>query len=507
MRIHNLLLIIICFGLLLAGCTKNTDIQPDIGGNGNQSPPVVNPPDSPTFTMASLLQSNMVIQRNAPLQIWGTADIGRKVLVSVSWDGSFFEATADKTGIWKVSIPVTEANNTPQTITCSSTGFNNIVLSNILIGDVWVCSGQSNMVMPVNVLPPSFLGVLNYQDEIAAGNFPGIRSLIVPTVYKDYPLTDIAPSASWNICLPQNVGSYSAVAYFFARKLHTTLNVPIGIIVSAVNGTSCQTWTNAEAFTNNPAIKNYSYNASQLFNGMINPLAGLSVKGFIWYQGENNEHDNPDTYAKLNSALIEGWRSVFNQGQLPFYFVQMTPFAEDYNTTTPPGGNTADASYAKFREGQTKILATPGTGMAVTMDVGEAANHHPRNKKPVGERLALLALKNTYDQDVVCYGPHYESYTANGNIVTIHYSSTTANGLNTINNQPLNQLFFLAGTDHVFRRGIASIQNNTVTITASQDTPLPVQAVRYAFTNAPITNLQNGAGLPAEPFRTDNWSN
>jgi sialate O-acetylesterase len=449
----------------------------------------------------------MVIQRDAPFQVWGIADTGRKVSVKVSWNSNIFQVTTDKTGTWKATIPAEGANNNPQTITCSSSGLNDIVLNNILIGDVWVCSGQSNMVMPVNILPPSFLGVLNYQDEIAAANYPNVRAITIPTTYSDYPMSSIGSNTSWTVCSPQTVGNYSAIAYYFAQKLNTSLNVPIGIIVSAVNGTSCQAWTNQEAFTNNGSISGYANNASQLYNGMISPLTRLSIKGFTWYQGENNEHDNPDLYAKLNSALIEGWRGVFNQGQLPFYFVQMTPFAEDYNNTNPPGGNTADDYYAKFREGQTKILAVPGTGMAVTMDVGEVANHHPRNKKPVGERLALLALKNDYHQNVVCYGPHYESYTASGNTVTIQFSGNTADGLNTINNQPLNQLFFLAGSDHVFHKGSAQIQGNTIVVTVSNDTPLPVQGVRYAFTNAPITNLQNGAGLPAEPFRTDNWSN
>jgi len=145
--------------------------------------------------------------------------------------------------------------------------------------------------------------------------------------------------------------------------------------------------------------------------------------------------------------------------------------------------------------------------MAVTMDVGEEANHHPRNKKPVGERLALLALKNTYGQNVECYGPHFSSWSATGNTAIINFSAGTANGLNTIGNQPLNQFFFVAGTDHIFRQGTAKITGNVVIVTAPTGTPLPIQAVRYAFTNAPVTNLQNSAGLPAEPFRTDNWDN
>lgn len=503
----KLLLLAICVAAVVTGCHKSNDL--DNNGLPSQiKPPVIPPPPAtPTFTVSNVLQSNMVIQRDKPFVVWGLADVGRHVTVKVSWNDSMFDATADNNGIWKTTVPATGVNAVPQTVKCSSDGFSDAILNNILIGDVWVCSGQSNMVMPVNVLPPSFLGVLNYQDEIAAADYPNIRAITIAADYTDKLLNTLTYPADWTVCTPQTAGNLSAIAYYFARKLNTSLNVPIGIIISAVNGTSCQLWTNADAFKNNPDIKNYAGNACYLYNGMINPLTNLSVKGFIWYQGENNEHDNPTSYTKLNSALINGWRGAFNQGALPFYLVQMTPFAEDYNTTNPPGGNPLLDDYAKFREGQANILAVPNTGMAVTMDVGEVNNHHPRNKKPVGERLALLALKNAYNQDVACYGPKYSSFTASGNTVIVNFADGTANGLNTINNQPLNQLFFVAGPDHVFRKGTAVISGNSVVVTVPGATSLPVQAVRYAFTNAPITNLQNGAGLPAEPFRTDNWDN
>ena len=335
-----------------------------------------------------------------------------------------------------------------------------------------------------------------------------IRTFTIQSDYESTPASALKFDVNWKICSPQNAGNLSAVAYFFARKLHTTMNVPVGIIVSSINGSYCQEWTNKDAIADDPPLNSiYSSNSSTLYNGMINPLANLAIKGFIWYQGENNQHDNPVNYTRLNSALIKGWRTMFNDNTLPFYFVQLTPFAEDYNTTNPPGGDKTLDYLAMFREGQANILSTAGTGMAVTMDVGEEANHHPRNKKPVGERLALLALKNTYNQNVECYGPHYSSWLASGNTVTISFSAGTANGLNTIDNKPLNQFFFVAGTDHVFRQGTATVQGNKISITAPANTPLPVQAVRYAFTNAPVTNLQNSAGLPAEPFRTDTWSN
>jgi sialate O-acetylesterase len=490
--------------LLLASCSKKKSISPSSSNNSNSG--TVTLPGA--FSLAAVLQSNMVVQRDQPFRIWGTAPAKLKIAVNVSWDLTTYNTIADSFGNWMVIIPASQANTAPQTIVAKPDGPGAVTLTNILIGDVWICSGQSNMAMPVDSIAP-FRGVLNYPSEIASANYPFIRMLTVPTDYESAPANNFKSPATWNICSPANVGKVSAVAYFFARKLNISLNVPIGIIISANNGSYCQDWTNSAAITSDPLLASfYSGSSSALYNGMINPLINLSVKGFAWYQGENNQHDSPpDNYTRLNSALIQGWRAGFNQGSLPFYYVQMTPFAEDYNTTTPAGGDLVSDYYAKFREAQANILAVAGTAMAVTMDVGEADNHHPRNKKPVGERLALLALKNTYNQNVECYGPQYASFSTNGYAATVNFIAGTANGLNTINNMPLNQFFFIAGTDHVFRLGATTITGNSIVISAPSNTPLPIQAVRYAFTNAPVTNLQNSAGLPAEPFRTDNWSN
>jgi sialate O-acetylesterase len=491
MKIKWLCLILLIF--VLAGCGKKETVGPQ--------------KHTGSFTLGSPLQSNMVVQRDKPFVIWGQASPQQKITINVSWNLTTINAGTDDAGNWKVTVPASAANTSPQTITAKPDGGNAVILTNILIGDVWLCSGQSNMAMPVGAIAP-FNGVLDYQTEIAAANYPLIRTLTIQSDYENTPANMFKSDPNWNICSPENAGNLSAIAYFFARKLQTTLSVPVGIIVSAINGSYCQDWANKDAIANDPVLNSaYSGKNSTLYNGMISPLTNLAIKGFTWYQGENNQHDNPAYYAKLNGALIKGWRTQFKDDALPFYFVQLTPFAEDYNSTSPPGGNKTLDFLAKFREGQANIISVPGTGMAVTMDVGEEANHHPRNKKPVGERLALLALKNTYNQNVECYGPHYSSWLVNGNMVTISFSASTANGLNTINNQPLNQFFFVAGTDHVFRQGVASINGNKIVVVAPADTPLPVQAVRYAFTNAPVTNLQNSAGLPAEPFRTDSWNN
>jgi sialate O-acetylesterase len=495
----KLTLAIITLLFVLGSCKKD-----------NHSPlPVINNPSpaSVSFTMANTLQSNMVIQRNKPLTVWGTAVASSPITINASWITGAVNTIADASGNWTVNINVGEANTSAQTITASASGSKSISLKNILIGDVWICSGQSNMVMQVDSIAP-FQGVTNYKSEIAAANYPNIRVLTPQTDYETNPVDTLSQPALWTVCSPQTAGDISGVAYYFARKLNTDLNVPIGIIVSAVDGTSCEAWINEAAFQANPYLVSYAgiNNATQLYNGMISPLKDLSITGFIWYQGENNKTNNPvSDYTKLNSALIVGWRAILNQGNLPFYLVQMPPFAQDYFTTTPVGGDPTKDSYAKFREAQANVLNVLNTGMAITMDVGDPANQHPPDKKPVGERLALLAETNTYNQNVQCYGPQFWSYSINNTTATISFKNGA--GLNTINNQPLKQYFFVAGSDQNFVKANAQIVNDQIVLTAPAGFIAPIVAIRYAFTDAPVTNLQNSAGLPMEPFRTDNWGN
>jgi len=487
---------------ILWGCKKENPGPANQGGTTTPTDTIK------AFSVSSVLQSNMVVQRDKPFVVWGNGPANLKVTVNVSWNNTAFNAVTDSIGNWHVTIPATGVNANPQTILAKAQGFNAVTLNNILIGDVWVCSGQSNMVYPVDSIAP-FDGVINFRSEIGAANYPMIRTFTVPEDSETAPQIDLRSTPVWRICSPTTVGTTSAVAYYFARKLNTTLNVPVGIIISAVNGSYGQDWTNAAAIQSDPTVASYySFGSSVYYNGMINPLINLSIKGFTWYQGENNQADFPvSNYTLLNTALIEGWRTVFNQPQLPFYFVQLTPFAADYYNTSPVGGDTTADYLALFREAQAKVRSVFNTGMAVTMDVGEADNHHPRNKKPVGERLALMALNYTYGESVQCVGPQYASFTANQNTATVSFVPGTANGLNTTNNDPLKQLFFVAGSDGVLRQGHASINGNTVVITAPQSTPLPIVSIRYAFTNSAISNLQNSAGLPAEPFRTDMASN
>ncbi|RYD93570.1 MAG: hypothetical protein EOP54_18960, partial [Sphingobacteriales bacterium] len=465
------------------------------------------------FNVASILQSNMVIQRDKPFNVWGKATPNFTVSVKASWNPGLFTAVSDASGNWIVAIPAAPANAVPQTLSASVNGQIPVKLSNLLIGDVWVCSGQSNMEMTVDSTSSGFFysGITNYKAEIAAANFPLIRQVNIRVSRQVAAQDTLRYAPNWTVCSPATVGPYSAVAYFFARTVHLGANVPVGIVVSCFGGSAAQQWTSKETIQNDPVLAGY-YKAgsnSNLYNGMISPLRNLSIKGFTWYQGESNRDDTPLTnYTRLTSAMIGNWRALFNQGQLPFYYTQVTPYARDFFSTSPWGGNAVLNDYAYFREAQAAIKAvTPNTGQAITMDVGDLVRIHPFNKRPIGERLGLLALKSTYGVSVQAAGPQYASWTASGSKATISFAAGTATGLNTIKNAPLKQFFFAAGSDRVFRQATAVLSGNQVIVTASADTPLPIQAVRYAFTNFPITNLQNASGLPMEPFRTDDWTN
>ncbi|MEO6150357.1 MAG: sialate O-acetylesterase, partial [Mucilaginibacter sp.] len=403
-----------------------------------------------SFTVTNAFQNNMVIQRDKPFKVWGTASANAVVSVKASWNGAVVSTITDGAGKWQLAIPAAGANAAPQTLVASVTGKPSVTFSNLLIGDVWICSGQSNMVMPVDSVSPffGFEGVINYKAEIAAANYPQIRALTVGYSLTPNLRNDVSGKNPWIVCSPTkaSAGSISAVSYYFARKLNTSLNIPIGIVISAASGTFAEEWVSKETLQNDPKLAVYNNlnknSATQLYNGMIYPLRNLSIKGFIWYQGENNRADlPPSNYTNLNSALIKNWRELFNQGQLPFYYVQMTPLAARFFATDPWGDNPVANDYAFFREAQANIRAVPGTGMAIALDCGELIKIHPRIKKPIGERLALLALKNDYKQNVTCIGPQYQSFTQSGSVATVNFKAGTSEGLKRSNNIALGQYF------------------------------------------------------------------
>ncbi len=461
--------------------------------------------------LASVLQSNMVVQQKKPFIIWGKAAPGTAISITTTWQQKR-QTLSHTDSTWKLQVNVpsaTPGDFTKHTLTVSA-GPQTITLNNLLIGEVWLCSGQSNMDMSMQPFLPWHNGVNNNEEEIAAANFADIRLFRITketsTVLRD------TLNGTWKSCTPQAVKDFSGVAYYFGRKLFNELNIPIGLVQSAYGGASCQAFMKREALAADTLLKKqyldpYDKNSNEktlvlrpmlIYNAMIHPVVNLSIKGFLWYQGESNAGEIK-LYPKLNAAMINSWRKEFNQGDLPFYFVQMTPHNWKKN-------NPAENNYARFREAQQSILQQiRNTGMVCTMDVGEPDNIHPQNKKAVGERLALLVLSNDYGvKQFTVSGPVFKEIKIKNGEVIIHFmKSSVGDALQTSDGEAPRH-FFIAGADKKFYPAEAVIKGKTIRV-YSKMVAKPF-AVRYAFTNYPVTNLQNKEGLPVFPFRTDNWT-
>ncbi|MGN6420013.1 MAG: sialate O-acetylesterase [Pseudobacter sp.] len=474
----------------------------------------------PTFTIANTIQSNMVLQQAKPFKVWGQAVAGQRIEVKADWMQQSVTTSSSEQQEWITEIPVPKAtpgDYTPHTILISS-GKDTVWLRNILIGEVWLCSGQSNMDMELKPFIPWLRGVVNYEQEIRHADYPAIRLYNVRTDFKAEPENDCI-NGSWKICTPATVPDFSGVAYFFARELHQQLRLPIGLVVSSVGGSACQIWTSRETLEKDPVLNQkylYPYDTSALsrepldsvvtfekvvrptlfYNAMIYPLRNLSLRGMLWYQGESNRFER-EAYTRLTSAMIGNWRSLFNQGDLPFYYVQVAPFKWEGDTTWTN-------YYGYFREAQEAVMKqTRNTGMAVIMDLGEADDLHPRNKQQVGIRLAKMALNRDYKKPVAYKGPQYKSMRVEGNTVKVSFQAETTGDVLATSDAQAPMHFYVAGTDQQFHPAKAVIRGNEVWV-QSAAVAKPV-AVRYAFSNYPVTNLCNKAGLPAVPFRSDNW--
>lgn len=459
--------------------------------------------------IAQVFQDNMVIQQGKPLILWGNAPKGERINIITDW--AVPESTlADINGAWKLLIEVPKimpGDYTSHSIEIT-TGSDTIKLKNILFGDVWFLSGQSNMSMSMKPFLPWHKGVINHEEEIKAADYPYIR------LYRNEKHSSLTPNnisnGKWEICSSEAVADFSAVGYYMGRKIFQEVNIPIGIIVSALGGMSCQSFTPAETLQSNETLKKEFWQPyleqpemketvkpAHLYNGMIHPFIKLSVRGFAWYQGESNA-SHKDFYTLLCSEMIKAWRKAFAQGDLPFYSVQMTPYSwkgRDYY-----GGN-----YAYFREAQEKInFICPNTDIISTMDVGEVDNIHPSDKKTIGERLAALALHYDYGFNGPYKGPKYDRMEIKKNRIILHFDKETiGTGLQTKDGkEPAH--FYLAGADKIFHLAKAKIKGETVEL-ISVKVKKPV-AVRYAFLTYPITNFENKEGFAAYPFRTDQWS-
>ena len=444
--------------------------------------------------LPAIFSDNMVLQQQVNAAFWGNASPGSTVTVRTSWNKKAYTARADRDGNWKVKVS-TPAAGGPYSVTVSQG--NTITLRNVLIGEVWVCSGQSNMEMPMK-------GYMNQpitgsNEFIATSSNDKIRLITVPRLTSLTPVDDF--KGSWVLCEPENVSQFSATAYFFGLMLNRALNVPVGLICTAWGGTRIEPWISEAGLKNFDWVKLPDKTQKQenlspqtptvLFNGMINPIAGYGLRGAIWYQGESNRNE-PSEYQKLMPGLAENWRTVWDMGEFPLYYVQIAPF--DYG---PFGLNSAF-----LREAQLKAsTAIKNFGMACIMDTGEKDCIHPANKKAAGDRLAWLALVKTYGKKgFACEGPVLKEMKIEGNQVKLTFDNAP-NGLTSFG-KPLS-CFEVAGANKRFVPATAFFAGNGITL-FSPAVNEPV-AVRYAFKDFIIGDLFNIEGLPASSFRTDDW--
>jgi len=473
-----------------------------------------------------LFCDNAVLQQGMEIPVWGTARDGETV--SVEMAGQSASATAHD-GKWEVRLPKLAAGG-PYTMTIK--GDNTVTLQNIMVGEVWLCSGQSNMartLVPPDRVQPRFPA---WEKDAAAANYPQIREFAVGNARPG----EVGVSGHWDICTPQTAGDFTAVGFYFARALSEARHVPVGLIKAAVGATGAATWTPPDAFSSTKetqhiidyyqrAIREFperlaKYDAekdallakyrqdldlakkngspeprqptpptdpskdvnrpSYLFLNRIAPLAPFAFRGILWYQGEQNSGHALE-YRALFPALIAGWRKTFSNGQLPFLFVQLPGYKG-----TPP----------EMREVQREVWrATPGTFMVVTTDCGDPENIHPPNKQPVGERLARAARGMVYGEDIEFSGPSFESVQVQGGRLTVSFSHT-GGGLSAKDGELSG--FEIAGSDKVFQPAWAEIQGSDIVLTSAA-VPAPV-SVRYGWQNIPTGNLINRDGLPASPF-------
>jgi len=486
--------------------------------------------------LPSVISDNMVIQQGMKVPIRGWAEPGERISIGADWQSLGWYATADKNGKWMVKIDPPKKAGGPYEMTIS--GKNKITIKNVLAGEVWIASGQSNMEMSVGRFRGFKTGVNNYKQEIASANYPNIRLFTVEKNVADTPQKDCR--GRWSVCTPKTIAGFSATAYFFGRQLHNHLNVPVGLIQTCWGGTPAEAWTSHDVLAADPefrpitdrfkqawsnhlrSMEDYtrkltdwlsmakqasrmgkhipdephkprsprgSKSPSSLYNAMIAPLIPYGIRGAIWYQGESNV-SRAYQYRKLFPAMIKNWRRDWGQGNFPFYYVQIAPFRyrEQF-------------AGAELREAQFMTLSVPNTGMAVTMDIGNVNNIHPTNKQDVGKRLALWALAKTYgDKGIVYSGPIYKSMKVEGDKIRLFFDCV-GGGLIAEGGELTH--FTIAGKDKKFFTAKAVIDSNTIVV--SNDKVKRPVAVRFAWSNTAVPNLFNKEGLPASSFRTDNW--
>jgi len=482
---------------------------------------------------SALFSDHAVLQSGMPVPVWGTATPGEKVAVTI--EGQTKIATAAADGKWTVRLTKLKAGGPfEMTISGKNAGDMPIIVKDVLVGEVWLGSGQSNMQFYVSNKGPGHApyGLLDENKEIAAANYSQVRMFTVKMATTIEPQTDAA--GEWQVCTPQTVSNFSAVGYLFARDLNQALKLPVGIVLSAFGASTAEAWIPRDALLADTLLKpmvdkldareNYfkahpsvtdadappapatinsrpgrpgplrdpardQHQPTVLFNAMINPILPYAIRGAIWYQGESVTGGPAGLmlYGHVMDTLVTQWRKLWGEGNFPFYAVQL------------PGQQNV-SNNPLIREEQAKILSLPNTGLAVVMDTSEAKNVHPKNKEPLGDRLTKIALTNAYGKKMEFSGPTYASMKVEGGAIRVKFTHSA--GM-TAKDGPLTW-FQIAGADQKFVDADAMIEGDSIVVSnASVTTPV---AVRYAWDNYPNTaNLYNAAGLQAAPFRTDKW--
>lgn len=449
--------------------------------------------------LGSPFGDNMVLQRNANVSIWGDASPGCELKIIASWNNhDTIVVSVDHFGKWKTHLKTIEAGGPYEIQILGDNGYLGVgqsSIKNIMLGEVWLCSGQSNMEWTYSH------GLGNPEKEIPSANYPDIRIYTVPKVAsfheQDY------CGGTWEMCTPDVMKRSSAVAYFFARQLHKKLGVPVGVFISAWEGTNAEVWMKDSIIETDESLlkasqeyisyQKWPYERGVCYNSMIHPLIPFTLSGFIWYQGEANSSKNAyPTYDRLMRKLIQSWRKEFGK-DLPFFFVQIAPFK--YGT-----------EFANFlREQQAKTALYENTGMVVVSDLigGDVQNIHPLNKWDVGDRLANLALAKTYHKVGFPYlYPRFERMEVSGDKAYLYFSDCVGplqiKGKRVVDLQ-------VAGDDGFFVDAEAKVEENMLVVWSKH--VKNIRSVRYAFTNTAIGNLFSAEGLPVIPFRTDDWNN
>ncbi len=441
------------------------------------------------IVLPSVFSDHMVLQQNSKVAIWGWSDPGETVKIVASWNNrDTIKVKADNTSKWETDIR-TIGSGGPYSIRIL--GSNNVELNNVMLGEVWICSGQSNMEMSVN------WKLINGEEDAARADNPNIRIFHVQKIGAEYPQQTC--NATWTLCTTETMRATSAVGYYFARELQQKLNVPVGIIVSAWGGTPAEVWIEKSRIENNQELNKAKYNEhfdwwpgepGVLYNSMIAPVVPYGIAGAIWYQGESN-CNNYQVYAQLMKTLIENWRIDFKK-DFPFYLVQIAPF--DY-------GDKGKSEYLREQQ-KIAVNTVPNTGMVVISDlVDNIKDIHPKNKLDVGKRLANYALAETYGQTVGAYkSPAFQSLQLEKNQVRLSFSNILT-GLKCTGKTP--GQFLMAGDDRNFVPATAKIEGNTIVLSSKQlKTPV---AVRFCFDDTSMPDVFSAEGLPLAPFRTDKW--